>query len=270
MGIAHCCLRRDPQRRCSAADIAARLRSSSPSSISKAISKAQGPSTLRIPAASAKWRYILPVAAVVLVAVAVLFGPRLFNQHPEDQPAAAISSRTSYGQFVGVFRAACLRNFCGTFFGTTQRSDEVGGILGQGPRRSPRHESPVTRSRIPLRRPAARTCSGCTSAIGRPKRPLRFSSQGAVVQQIMPSVSKSARNTIHGTIKIRVKVGVDSAGNVETASFVSPGPSKYFARQAMEAAQQWKFVPGQDARTWIVRFGFTRSGTDAVLEPAKP
>ena len=86
----------------------------------------------------------------------------------------------------------------------------------------------------------------------------------------MPSVSKSARNTIHGTIKIWVKVGVDSAGNVETASFVSPGPSKYFARQAMEAAQQWKFVPGQDARTWIVRFGFTRSGTDAELEPAKP
>ena len=32
MGIAHCCLRRDPQRRCSAADIAERLRASSPSS----------------------------------------------------------------------------------------------------------------------------------------------------------------------------------------------------------------------------------------------
>jgi TonB family protein len=90
------------------------------------------------------------------------------------------------------------------------------------------------------------------------------------VQQIMPAVSKSARDTIHGTIKVRVKVGVDSAGNVETASLVSPGPSKYFARQAMEAAQQWKFVPGPDARTWIVRFGFRRSGTDADLEPVRP
>ena len=44
------------------------------------------------------------------------------------------------------------------------------------------------------------------------------------------------------------------------------------ANEAMQAAQQWKFVPvpGHDPRTWIVRFGFKRSGTDAVLEPAKP
>jgi TonB family protein len=85
----------------------------------------------------------------------------------------------------------------------------------------------------------------------------------------MPAVSKSARDTIHGTIKIRVKVRVDSAGNVNSASFVSPGPSKYFAGKAMEAAQQWKFVPGAVARTWIVRFAFRRSGVDADLESAK-
>jgi TonB family protein len=86
----------------------------------------------------------------------------------------------------------------------------------------------------------------------------------------MPAVSKSARETIHGTIKVRVKVSVDSSGNVQNASFVTPGPSKYFARQAMEAAQQWKFAPaaGQDPRSWIVRFGFKRSGTDADLETA--
>ncbi len=51
-------------------------------------------------------------------------------------------------------------------------------------------------------------------------------------------MSKSARNTISGTIKIRVKVEVDAAGNVERATFITEGPSKYFARQAMEAAQQ--------------------------------
>jgi len=88
----------------------------------------------------------------------------------------------------------------------------------------------------------------------------------------MPNVSRSARDTIHGTIKVRVKVAVDPSGNVQNATLISPGPSKYFARQAMEAAQQWKFVPaqGQDPRTWIVRFGFKRSGTEAALEPAKP
>lgn len=274
MGIAHCCLRRDPQRRCSAADIAARLRSSSPSSISKAsiskaISKAQGPSTLRIPAASAKWRYILPVAAVVLVALAVLFGPRLFNQRSEDQPAAAISSEHPAD---------------GSSVSSAQRSSEASAEPS-----SAQHSGPTKLEGSPTRptaKPSARKPGNTNqnpTVAARPlepalvvpapsasEAPTTFSTQGAVVQQIMPSVSKSARNTIHGTIKIRVKVGVDSAGNVETASFVSPGPSKYFARQAMEAAQQWKFVPGQDARTWIVRFGFTRSGTDAALEPAKP
>jgi len=98
------------------------------------------------------------------------------------------------------------------------------------------------------------------------------SGQRPAVQQVMPTVSKSARDTVRGTIKVRVKVEVDPSGNVQTASLVSPGPSKYFARQAMQAAQQWKFAPpqGQDPRTWIVRFGFKRSGTEAVLESARP
>ena len=93
MGIAHCCLRRDPQRRCSAADIAERLRASSPSSFSKAISRAQGPSTLRIPAASAKWRYILPIAAVLLIAAAMILGPKLLKQNSESQPVSVSSQR---------------------------------------------------------------------------------------------------------------------------------------------------------------------------------
>ena len=59
MGIAHCCLRLDPQRRCTVADIATRLQS--------APSNSPQPSTVRIPAGSAKWRNILLVAAVVLV-----------------------------------------------------------------------------------------------------------------------------------------------------------------------------------------------------------
>jgi len=101
------------------------------------------------------------------------------------------------------------------------------------------------------------------------------SEQGKVLQQVDPVVSKSARNTVTGTLKVRVKVSVDAAGNVENATFVSPGPSKYFARQAMEAARQWKFSPaqvnGQAAPSaWILQFGFRRSGTEVASEPSKP
>jgi TonB family protein len=88
-------------------------------------------------------------------------------------------------------------------------------------------------------------------------------------------VSKSAQNTITGTLRVRVKVAVDAAGNVQRASFVSPGPSKYFARQAMEAAQQWKFAPPQVngqamPSAWILHFGFKKSGTEVDPQPAKP
>jgi protein TonB len=68
---------------------------------------------------------------------------------------------------------------------------------------------------------------------------------------------------------------VDASGNVENATFVSSGPSKYFARQAMEAAQQWKFAPAQVngqavPSTWVLHFGFRKSGTEVEPEPVKP
>jgi TonB family protein len=265
MGIAHCCLRPDPERRCSAADIAARLRSNSPSSssVAKAVSKAQGPSTVRIPAASAKWRYILPVAVVAPVAAALLIGPRLLNRPSDSQPAAAVSpghppesSGSSPQRSSEISRAQQTRSTKLEAIPVAKPAGRKSGNTNQNSTAAARPIEPAQVEPTPSAAEAAVTSSG----------------QSPVVQQIMPSVSKSAMNTIHGTFKIRVKVRVDSAGDVETASFVSPGPSKYFARQAMQAAQQWKFIPaqGQDARTWVVRFGFRRSGTDAELEPATP
>ena len=45
-------------------------------------------------------------------------------------------------------------------------------------------------------------------------------------------------------------------------------------RQAMEAAQQWKFAPAQvngkaAPSTWILHFGFRRSGTEVVPQEGK-
>jgi TonB family protein len=263
MGIAHCCLRRDPERRCAAADIAARLRSTSFSPLSSG----QGPSTLRIPAAAAKWRYILPLAVVVLVAGALLLGPKLVNSHPENQPDAvsaenssAHSAEPSSAQQSGSPRLEATPS-------TT--------VAKPSARRSADADQPSVNRPSPAARPVERSSVESASAAPAPPAadvPASISDQAHVLQQTMPNISKSARETIHGTIKVRVRVDVDPTGAVRNASFVSPGPSKYFARQAMEAAQQWKFVPAQkqDSRSWIVRFGFKRSGTEAALEPAKP
>jgi TonB family protein len=101
------------------------------------------------------------------------------------------------------------------------------------------------------------------------------SAPGKIVQQVAPAVSKSARGTITGTLRVTVKLDVDSSGNVARATFLTAGPSKYFSRQAMEAAQQWKFAPPQvngkaAPSTWILHFGFKRSGTEVVPEEGKP
>jgi len=92
--------------------------------------------------------------------------------------------------------------------------------------------------------------------------------QNGVVRRVMPQVSPSARSTIQGRIKVRVKVEVDAAGNVADAKLESAGPSKYFSRSALEAAQGWKFAPAQAgeqgaSREWKLQFTFSRNGTEA-------
>jgi TonB family protein len=91
----------------------------------------------------------------------------------------------------------------------------------------------------------------------------------------MPEVSRSAQRTIHGRIKIDVRVSVDAAGNVSHATLVSASPSKYFADQALAAARQWKFNPARangDAvpSEWNLRFHFSRTSTQVLPTETKP
>ena len=99
--------------------------------------------------------------------------------------------------------------------------------------------------------------------------------KGAVLQQELPRVSPSARNTIEGKIRVVVKVDVDPSGNVTKARLVSPGPSKYFARLSEEAARRWKFTPPQVrgqavSSSWNLRFGFRRTDTEVVPTQTAP
>jgi TonB family protein len=93
--------------------------------------------------------------------------------------------------------------------------------------------------------------------------------KGAVAQRVQPDVAASASRTIHGTISVRVHVNVAQDGNVSNATFDSAGPSKYFARVAMQAAQRWKFKPAQvnghaAPSEWMLQFHFTRNGSDVT------
>ncbi|MHB8476355.1 MAG: serine/threonine protein kinase [Steroidobacteraceae bacterium] len=92
-----------------------------------------------------------------------------------------------------------------------------------------------------------------------------MSTPSPVLHQEIPDVPRSARESIHGNIKVTVRVSVDRAGNVVGATLEDRGSSKYFARLATEAARKWKFVAAQDqpSRAWRLRFEFTRGGAAA-------
>ena len=97
------------------------------------------------------------------------------------------------------------------------------------------------------------------------------SSNGEVVKQALPDIPQSAKNTISGTVKIAVRVEVDSTGKVTGAKLTSPGPSQYFASRALEAAEHWEFVPpsvdGQPtASSWVVHFRLRRSSIQSSAE----
>lgn len=88
------------------------------------------------------------------------------------------------------------------------------------------------------------------------------------IHQVMPDVLQSAQRTIRGTVRVAIKVHVDDSGNVTDALIDSPGPSKYFANAALQAARQWKFGPGAEAAgDWLVRFDFTADGAGGSAKP---
>ena len=94
----------------------------------------------------------------------------------------------------------------------------------------------------------------------------------SVVHEEIPIAPLSARETIHGHVKVAVRVIVDPSGAVVDALLENPGPSAYFARLAKDAAKKWTFaaVDGQDSREWILRFEFGRDRATAHAATQQP
>ena len=99
--------------------------------------------------------------------------------------------------------------------------------------------------------------------------------KGAVTERVLPDVPRNASQTIHGKVKVTIRVAIDPGGNVSNATFESPGPSKYFANLALEAARRWKFKPAQvDSQAvssvWMLRFQFGQTTTEVTPVELSP
>jgi len=222
--IARNCLRFDPRRRWTVAEIATRL---GMGAIAIPLTAPKAPIGAGPQKAAAKRRYIFPMAVAAVALVGTLAGLKLLNHH----------------------RAA--------------------------PKPDPFH---MTRPTAPLtRKPGAKQQSSentrrshsALPSVAEPKTATGSVVQGGVRQKVLPDVPQSALNTIRGTVVVTVNVAVDPSGNVVGATLDSPGPSKYFARLALEAAREWKFRPvevdgRQVSKDWLLQFDFKKTEVEAI------
>ena len=142
----------------------------------------------------------------------------------------------------------------------------------------PATDSSAARKSAEVSKPAAEAPAP-RPAEASPSRPTRSSSELASKQsvpvssgapvvrhQVIPEAPDKARNTIHGTVRINVRVEINSDGSVSSADLDAPAVSQYFASLALKAARQWQFAPSSGSSA-VLRFDFTNSATTAAVVP---
>jgi TonB family protein len=124
----------------------------------------------------------------------------------------------------------------------------------------------VSNDRLP--RPAPETAATRSTEV-EPKVLQPPAAAPSPIDEVIPNVSRSARETIRGTIRVSVRVIVGKDGTVLDATVDEPGPSRYFARLALEASRKWTFAPQDSAepRVTLVKFYFKRTGTTGHADP---
>lgn len=260
LDIARHCLLRRPEDRWSVGQIVARLEGNTPASPTRTLSPQTRAPVGAPPRISWQSRpsaklygYVAPIAiGFALLLAAILAGPRLLRDRTEA-PQVPVGGGGQPAVQAPSSRTAPLPHEHRTGARNTSVAEE------EHPSETP---APMPALAHPATIHEEETNTAAMLPTGAPV-------QGEVAQKVMPEVLESARNTIRGTVRVSVKVDVDRSGNVEGAELESSGPSKYFARAALAAAQRWTFTPprvgGQGVlSSWTLQFEFTRDETKIV------
>jgi len=130
------------------------------------------------------------------------------------------------------------------------------------------HKTSSTAPSVPTQTQQTASASTTPASVPLPQGSSGAAANGAVAERVMPDVLPAAQASIRGQVNVSVRVSVDAGGNVTNATLESEGPSKYFAKAALQAAQQWKFKPAPG--TWILQFQFTQAGNEVTPVKAAP
>ncbi len=306
LDIARHVLRREPRRRWTLAEVAARLnpaafaaaagQSVSPLSVPLSPVAAVPAARLQIPrldvppprpqaqpprprAANASKQalvlpdYVVPVAAGVLLIVAIIVLPKILRHRPDSSSSA---STTSAPVTAPPKRAEqpVTREIPPTPkpAPASTKQEALKNAAAKKPT-APQQSLPATTTAPaavrtetipPANAPSTPAASSAAS-----------SARGEVLDQVLPDVSEKASATIQGVVRVGVRVKVDPTGNVSEAALDSPGPSPYFADLALKAARRWQFTSPEAAghsipSEWLIRFHFTSSGAKAFPTQTAP
>jgi TonB family protein len=268
LDIARHCLLRDPEARWNPSQIGVRLQGRMPMPVipeeraeiqpEPPLPEAQPQPVVApsrpIPLAVKRRNYALPVAVASAALLAViLLGARLLRHHAEAPPAPAVAEEEPTSTPTPKQATPKVKDHSNKSASSAKR-----------PEKEPGSKPPAAVPALlhPESAPGEATNAVASFPAGSP-------AHGEVLHQAPPQALQSAMNSIRGTVRVTVKVNVDRSGNVEDAELESHGPSKYFARVALDAAQGWKFRPpmigGRGVlSTWTLRYEFTRDGAAVV------
>ena len=252
--IARECLRTDPAQRCNLSEIKARLQPAAPVSVVDE-----------------------PVAEQPVVAEAILTRPIPNAPMPapaepvaEDPVAVAIPAKhRGLAIFAVVFFLIALFVALILHFHHGEPTSPSANQLAMPASPTPQPQTSIANppSATPAPPPSIPVPANQSSIPG--------ATAGTVVQRAMPDLLPGAVQSIRGQVDVMVRLSVDPSGNVESASFDSAGPSKYFSKMALQSAQNWKFNPAQvDGKpvssVWTLHFTFTQAGTDVTPVEVSP
>ncbi len=213
--------------------------------------------------------YVLPVVLLSLLIVAVLFAaPKLIRRVTElDSPTSGSGGSPAKANSVEPEAATAQKPVGAEKVGNA--AAPISGAKSEA-QKALEAEAPAIATSAPKTTPppeVVRATPEKKDGTAPPPSPGSIE-RGQVLDQVLPQASSKALATIHGTVRVGVRVQVDAAGNVALAQLNSAGPSKYFSELALEAAKQWQFrSPVSDGHSlpsqWDIRFEFTPRGATA-------
>ncbi len=212
--------------------------------------------------------YLVPVTAVLLIIVAIIALPKILGHRSDSSSSASPASAPPVAQPKRVEQPAHRQTASAPRPSSPAATESTQAAGEKKPAAQPQSSPVAAPTPASVRTETFPSASAPSASASSPAR-------GEVLEQILPDVSEKALATIQGVVRVSVRVQVDPAGNVSEATLDSPGPSQYFADLALQAARRWQFaspeVGGHSvASEWLVRFEFSPAGPKAFPKQTTP